>query len=128
MSAAALTTPSSRAASSFYELAPEWSPWLHSSGPHLQSVVTGVTRQALQAEESIPRVKRQRARRADALSVFHGIIDSLIAHVTYEYIRSGGPISVSLSKKALGRASRYLSPLQSEQLPKIIALLSSPDL
>jgi hypothetical protein len=111
-----------------YDYAPQWSPWLYASGENLQAVVRDVIAQALMAERVLPKFKRTRARRADDLEIFKGIIEALVAHVVYEYWRGAGVVSISLSKTTLGRASRYLSPLQSEQLPKILALLSSPEL
>jgi len=111
-----------------YDYAPTWSPWLYASGTRLQAVVRDVTDQALRAEAELPKFKRTRARKAYDLDIFTSTIDALVSHVVFEYLRGAGPVSVSLSKTELGRASRYLSPLQSKQLPKIIKLLSSPDL
>jgi hypothetical protein len=111
-----------------YDHAPEWCPWFYASGPNLQVVVRDVTNQALRAEGVLPGFKRKRSRRVNDLAIFQGIVDSLVAHVAHECLRGGGPVSLSLSKKILARSSRYLSPLQSKQLPEVIKLLSSREL
>jgi hypothetical protein len=113
-----------------YDHAPAWSPWLHAHGTTLQAVVRDVIEQALKAEAVLPKFKRARARRSPDKVIFDAIIDSLVSHVVYEHLRGAGPVSVNLSKSVLGsgRTNRYVSPLQSEQLPKIIKLMGSPDL
>ena len=101
---------------------------MHAKSDRLKAVVADVASQALNAERIIPAFKRTRARRPADLAVFLGTVEALVCHAAYEYLRGAGLVRLSLSKQNLARASRYLSPLQSKQLPTIVRLLSSPDL
>ena len=111
-----------------YDTPLEWPPWLHSQGTLLRAVVDTVIDQALKAESVLVKFKRTRVRKAKDFDVFKRTIDSLVSHVVYEYLRGAGPVSISLANDVLMRSTRYLSDLQSMQLPKIIKLLGSTDL
>lgn len=108
--------------------APKWCPWLYASGSRLQGVVADVIRQTLNAERVIPQFQRTRARRSPDLLTFQATVEALTAHVAYEHLRGAGPVRLSLRNEVLRKSNRYISPLQSTQLPKVIALLATPEL
>jgi hypothetical protein len=91
-------------------------------------VVADITRQALGAEKIIAAFKRVRARRPADLVTFQATVEAVIAHVAYEYLRCAGPVRLSLSNNVLRISNRYLSPIQGKQLPRVIDLLSTPEL
>jgi hypothetical protein len=109
-----------------YLSAPRWCPWLHATGLRLQTIITDFISQALKYEET--QKLRMKARRPLDLDVFKRSVSALVCHAVYEAIRGAGPVRVSLNKKDLARASRYLSDLHSKQLPNIVRLLSAPEL
>ncbi len=107
---------------------PVWCPWITATGENLRQVVDEIVHQTLNAERFLPRFKRKRARRAADLETFRATVASLVAHVAHEYLREAGGIRVSLESAVLRRASRYRSPLQGTMLPRILDLLSCPEM
>jgi hypothetical protein len=108
--------------------APPWNPWLYAKGDRLRAVVAEVCAQALNAEKVIPQFHRKRARRPDDLHTFEAMIEALVAHVAAEHLRCNGAVRLSLDNNTLRRASRYTSELQSSTLPRVVSLLSTPEL
>jgi len=107
---------------------PAWNPWLFATASRMRAVVADVAAQLLIAESRRPELARKRPRRADDLTVFEGAVDSLLSHASREHIRGGGPVRLSLDKRVLGKRGRYVSPLYSKQLPRILELLSLPEM
>jgi hypothetical protein len=107
---------------------PAWNPWLYACGDRLKEVVSDVIRQARSAEAHLREFQRKRVRRPTDLTTFHAQVEALVAHVSYEYLRGAGPVRLTLDNNVLRRSSRYVSKLQSSQLPNVIALLSTPEL
>jgi hypothetical protein len=110
-----------------HDRTPEWSPWLRAKGP-LRPVVETVIKQALNAEAHIRAFTRKRTRRAADLAIFRETIEALVCHTLYEALHGADNVRLSLANDVLRRSNRYISRLNSTQLPTIVRLLSSPDL
>jgi hypothetical protein len=107
---------------------PEWCPWLFACTARFKVSIADVITQSLNAERVLKDFRRKRARQPDAMAIFKRVIEALVCHVTYEYLRGAGAIRLTLDNNVIRRTNRYLSDLQCTQLPRILDLLSTPEL
>lgn len=111
------------------ERAPEWNPWLHCRGDLLKQRLADMVTQLRHFEQAAPRFRRQRARRPADDATFVHTIDALVAHAAYEHLLGAGAVRYSRDNNVLRRKpGRYVSSLYSTQLPKIIDMMSAPEM
>lgn len=107
---------------------PAWNPWLYCRGDLLKQRLADVVAQLRRFERTAPRYRRKRDRRPADDARFLATIDALVAHASYEYLRGAGAVRYSRDNNILRRSSRYVSQLYSKQLPKVIDMLSAPEM
>src|SRR5690349_311871 len=72
--------------------------------------------------------RRQRQRRSQDQQTFEMIISAVASDVAHRATTEpGGWISISMSKKILGRPGRYSSPVLGKTLPYIVKVMAQPD-
>jgi hypothetical protein len=72
---------------------------------------------------------RVRARRPDDQRVFERQVECLVCEALLcHLVQPGGWVAVTRSKRILGHASRYHSPVMSRTLPDVMDRLASPDM
>lgn len=96
---------------------PAWCPYLRAASEEMRNLVSRVQQHLLRAEH------RQRARRPGDLEVFNLTVEALVCCAVRQMLRGAGPIRVGADNNKLRVRNQYKSPLESTQLPTILALM-----